>query len=328
MLKIIVIGLGPIGLNSAKAVLQDKNLSLVGLVDLDPNKVGKTLGELSGGKAEGPKVVKSIDEVGAADVAILTTTSKFDKAADTIRACMAKKMHVVSSCEEMAYPTFLYPELSAQIDAEAKQAGLSLLGTGVNPGFVMDFLPVVLSSMVMKVNSVKAIRMVDASTRRQPLQAKVGATMTVEHFNGLARDGKIGHMGIGESVAMIAAGLGRTAKKGEVKITLDPVVADKEYPSLLGPVKPGMVCGMRNTAKWSGDGLSIELDLTMAIGTKDPHDSVELGGPVPLKLRVEAGTPGDSATVSSLVNYARVLPKVKPGLHTMLDIYVGGASCK
>jgi len=175
---------------------------------------------------------------------------------------------------------------------------------------------------------VKAVRRVDATYRRQPLQAKVGATMTVEHFKGLARDGKIGHMGIGESVAIIGAGLGRMVKKDDVKITLEPVIADKEYPSLLGPVKPGFVCGMNNTAKWSGDGLSIDLDLTMAIGTKDPHDSVELGGPVPLKLKIEGGTPGDSATVSSLVNYARVLPKVKPGLHTMLDIYVGGAACK
>jgi 4-hydroxy-tetrahydrodipicolinate reductase len=192
----------------------------------------------------------------------------------------------------------------------------------------MDFLPVVISSMVTKVTSVKVGRFVDAGTRRLPLQAKVGATMTVEHFNGLARDGKIGHMGIAESVAMMAAGLGREAKKGEVKVTLDPVLAEREMPSLLGTINPGQVCGMRNTAHWSGGGLTIDLELIMALGTKDPRDVIEVGGPVPLKMRMEGGTPGDSATVASLVNFVRVLPTCTPGLKTMLDVPVAGAQAK
>ncbi len=208
------------------------------------------------------------------------------------------------------------------------RAGVALLGTGVNPGFVMDFLPVVLSSMVTRVSSVKVGRYVDASTRRQPLQAKVGATMTVEHFNGLAREGKIGHMGIAESVAMMAHGLGREVRKGDVKVTLDPVVAESEIPSRLGTIKPGQVCGMRNTATWNGDGLAIELELIMALGTKEPHDVIEIDGPVPLKLTVNGGTPGDSATVASLVNFVRVLPTCTPGLKTMLDVPVAGAKTK
>lgn len=326
MLRVIVIGLGPIGHNTAKAVLADSGMKLVGLVDIDPKLIGKVPDGLEGA----PKVVASIDEAvkGGCDVAIVTTTSKFDRAADTFRTLIAKKIHISSSCEEMAWPYFLYPDLAKQIDAEASKAGIAMIGTGVNPGFVMDFLPVVLSSMVAKVTGVKVVRQLDASKRRQPLQAKVGATMTVEHFNGLAREGKIGHMGIGESVAMIAHGLGRTAHKKDVKITLEPVVAETELPSLLGTIKPGQVRGMRNTAKWSGDWLSIELDLTMAVGTKDPHDRVELTGPVPLNLRIEGGTPGDTATVAALVNCARQCPKAKPGLRTMLDFPVAGAQGK
>jgi 4-hydroxy-tetrahydrodipicolinate reductase len=327
MIRVIVIGLGPIGISAAEKVLADKGLQLVGLVDVDPKKIGKTLADVGGKVSGGPAIVSSISEAAmhGAGVAIVTTTSKFDKIIPTLRQLMGHQIHVVSSCEEMSWPTYLNPELAKKIDDEAKRAGVALLGTGVNPGFVMDYFPVVFSSMVTQVSSVKVGRYVDASTRRQPLQAKVGATMTVEHFNGLAREGKIGHMGIAESVAMLAHGLGREIRKGDVKVTLDPVVADREMPSLLGTIKPGQVCGMHNTAKWSGHGLSIDLDLIMAIGTKDPHDLIEIGGPVPLKLRIEGGTPGDSATVASLVNFARVLPRCTPGLKTMLDVPVAGA---
>jgi 2,4-diaminopentanoate dehydrogenase len=327
MLRVMVIGLGPIGIGAARAVLADKGLQLTGLVDVDPNKIGKTLSEIGAGVSGGPKIVGSISEAAAAGagVAIVTTSSRIDRVIPTLRELMGHQIHVVSSCEEMSWPAYLHPDLARKVDDEAKRAGVALLGTGVNPGFVMDFLPVVLSSMVTRVSGVTVRRYVDAGTRRQPLQAKVGATMTVEHFNGLARDGKIGHMGIAESVAMLASGLGRDVKHGQVRVTLDPVVADRELPSLLGPIAPGKVCGMRNTASWAGDGLSIQLDLVMAIGTKDPHDSIELDGPIPLKLRIENGTPGDTATIASLVNFVRVLPASTPGLKTMLDVAVAGA---
>ena len=122
------------------------------------------------------------------------------------------------------------------------------------------------------------------------------------------------------AVAMIAAGLGRQASPKDVGITLDPVIADRRLDSALGPIAPGAVCGMRNTASWSGKGLTIELDLTMAVGTEDAQDRVELSGPVPLMLTIPGSTPGDTATVAAMVNCARLLPIVPPGLKTMLDM--------
>src|SRR5262245_11633566 len=269
MVKVIVVGLGPIGLNAARTVAADKTLKLVGLVDIDPAKIGKSLGELTGGAKGGPKVVASISEAAKAkpQVAIVTTASHFAKVVPTLRECMKRKMHVVSSCEEMAFPQYLNPALSKKIDTEARKAKVALLGTGVNPGFVMDYLPVVFSSQVAKVTGVKAIRRVDAATRRQPLQKKVGATMTTDEFNDLKAQNAIGHMGIAESVALIAAGLGRKVKKGTVKVGLEPLLADQPMDSLLGRIESGKVRGMQNTASWSGDGLSIELDLIMALGT-------------------------------------------------------------
>ena len=331
MTRVIVIGMGPIGVNCARAVLADSGMNLTGLVDLDPKKVGKTLDELGtqlSTPAASPRVTANVSEAlgpQSGDVAIVTTTSKFDKLIPTLRELMAAKLHVVSSCEEMSWPGYLYPELAAQIDEEAKRAGVALLGTGVNPGFVMDFLPLVLSSMVTTVTAVKVSRRVDAGTRREPLQRKVGATMSVQQFNSLKAEGKIGHMGIAESVALIAAGLGREVQRRTVQVGLEAVLADHEIPSLLGPIRPGQVRGMRNTAHWNGGGLTIELDLVMAVGERDPQDSIELSGPMPLKLTIPGGTPGDSATVAALVNFARVVPKVSAGLKTMLEVPVGSA---
>ncbi len=322
MLNAIVVGMGPIGISAARAVEDDPGMKLVGMVDVDPGKLGKTLDEVAGqGKGDGPVVVEKISEAASgAHLAIVTTSSKFDRVAPTLSECIRHKLHVASSCEEMAWPRYLHAKLSDEIDAEAKRGGVGLIGTGVNPGFVMDLLPVVISSMLSYVTGVKVIRRLDASPRRKPLQEKVGATMTPEHFKGLAAKGAIGHQGIRESVALIAAGLGRTVESGSVKTTLDPVIAEREMDSLMGRIKPGMVCGMRNTASWSGGNLSIHLDLVMAIGAHDPQDRVELAGPVPLTAIIPGATPGDTATVASLINCAKMMPNVQPGLKTMLDI--------
>lgn len=322
MLNTIIVGMGPIGVSAARAVEDDPEMTLVGMVDVDPTKIGKNLDAIAGtGKGAGPLVVGTIAEAAkGAQVAIVTTSSKFDRVVPTLRECLKHKLHVSSSCEEMSWPRYLHAKLSDEVDSEAKKAGVAMVGTGVNPGFVMDLLPVVLSSMVVHVTGVKVTRRLDASIRRRPLQEKVGATMAPDHFKGLAARGEIGHMGIRESVAMIAAGLGRTVEPGSVKTTLDPVIAEREVDSLMGRIKPGMVCGMRNTAHWSGQNLTVDLDLVMAVGAKDPQDAVELAGPVPLKLVIHGATPGDTATVASLINCAKILATVPPGLKTMLDL--------
>jgi 4-hydroxy-tetrahydrodipicolinate reductase len=297
-------------------------MKLAGLVDIDPAKVGRPVAEIP----SGPVVVGSMRDAGGADVAIVTTTSKLDRMAPTLREALGLGMHVVSSCEEMSWPWYRHGGLSKELDAQAKRAGKGLLGTGVNPGFVMDLLPVVLSSMVLKVQRVRAVRRVDASTRRRPLQQKVGATMTREQFVALRERNQIGHQGIAESVALLAAGLGREARPGSVEVTLEPVMAERPIDSALGPIEPGRVCGMHNVARWSDSSLSVELDLTMAVGLEGPRDVVEIGGPVPLKLEITGGTPGDTATVAALVNCARALARGgRPGMLTMLDMPPAGA---
>ncbi|MCC7144840.1 MAG: hypothetical protein IT443_00180 [Phycisphaeraceae bacterium] len=332
MVKVVVIGLGPIGVSCAHAVRADRQLQLVGLVDIDPAKTGSALNELgqqpecTGCMAEAPRVRASIAEVVAEgpQVAILTTSSRVSAAAGTIRECLAAGMSVVSSCEELSWPWYRHAELAGEIDGQAKAAGKAVLGTGVNPGFVLDALAVVFSSVVRKVQRVRCVRRLDAGLRREQLQRKVGATLSVGQFNELKAQGKMGHVGIAESVAMVAAGLGRTVAPGSVEEGLEPVVAERAMRCGIGLIEPGKVTGMRNTAKWSGDGLAVELDLTMAVGVEDALDRIEIGGPVTIRLEVPGALPGDSATVAMLINQARQIGKVSPGLKTMLDMPPAG----
>ena len=324
-LRVAVVGLGPIGLETAKKIAVDGEMQLSALVDLDPAKFHKSLAQLTGGPVEGPSVLADLDDVGAIDLAILCTGSHFDRIAPTLRQCLRKKAHVVSSCEEMAWPWLRHPHLADVLNAEAIAAGVAMVGTGVNPGFVMDLLPVILSSMTTGVKRVRVTRVVDASTRRIPLQRKIGATMTPEHFRKLATQNQIGHMGMGESVVMLAQGLGRHPMQKEVRTSLAPVLAEHDVACGLGPIEAGRVRGMYNTGHWSGGGLEIELELTMAVGEKQPRDEIEITADRDLHVVIPGSTPGDTATVAALVNVARVLPRVKPGLRTMLDLPAVGS---
>ena len=324
-INVAVIGLGPIGLAAAGLVARDPMMRLTGLADTDPKKAGKRLADLGAEIACDVKITDDVEAVGPTDVAILCTGSHFDRIAPTLRQLMRIKAHVVSTCEEMAWPWLRHPHLADVIAAEARAAKVALVATGVNPGFVMDLLPVVLASMVTGISAVKVTRVVDAATRRQPLQRKVGATMTPEHFRKLAGEGRIGHMGIGESVVMLAQGLGRHPTQKEVRTTIVPLLAERGIDCALGTIAAGQVRGMQNTGRWSGAGLEIELSLTMAVGENEPRDEIYIVGDRTLMMTIPGGTPGDTATVAALVNVARQMPNLLPGLHTMLDLPAVGS---
>ena len=329
LIRVILIGIGPIGFACARAVRADRAMDLVGLVDTDENKIGKTLDELGGrtdSTVAGPKVTGDLGEAlkTDADVAIITTSSQFDKVYPTIRKCIERGLAVVSSCEQMIWPWYRHASLADQLDAAAKHANCAVLGTGVNPGFVMDSLAVSLSTMVRRVDSIRCVRKVDASLRRGSLQMKIGATLKREQFEDLAKARQIGHQGIGESVAMLGAGLGVHVEPGSVHETLEPVIAEKAIPSALGLIEPGAVCGIHNIAKWEGDGPRIELDLTMAVGQTNAMDKIIVQGPVQLHIKIPGAIPGDSATVGVMVNHVRIVANARPGLLTMLDVPIAG----
>jgi hypothetical protein len=226
---------------------------------------------------------------------------------------------VVSTAEEFSYPFVKYPEISREIDELAAERKAVALGTGVNPGFLLDTLTVALSGVCQKLNSVRAERVVDAATRRLQLQRKIGAGLSTGEFEKRVAEGTIKHVGLPESVGLIALAMGW--KVGEIQERITPVVAEKETKSDYITVPAGYVAGVRQVAKGilAGQELVV-LDLRMYIGAGSPHDSVLLDGIPPVDMVIRGGVQGDRATPAIVVNSIPKLISLQPGLRTMLDL--------
>ena len=226
-IRAIQYGVGPIGAAIVRLMREKQAIEVIGAIDKDPAKAGRDLGEVVGA-ADAPWGVKISAESAAvlgeaADVVVHSTSSYLPNVMEQLLECLAAESCVVSTCEELAYPFRKYPDLSKQLDATAKDWGVAIVGTGVNPGFVMDKLVLTLSTVSQRITRARAVRIVDASKRRLPLQKKIGAGMSVEEFRAQVAAGVIKHHGLPESVAMVSDGLGLAVD--EIIETIEPVVA-------------------------------------------------------------------------------------------------------
>ena len=280
-IRAIQYGIGPIGASILKLMREKEAIEIIGAIDNDPAKIGKDLGEVVGA-SDAPWGVKvSGDAKGvleqSADVVMHTTSSSLTKVADQLLACMDVGSCVVSTCEELSYPFRTHPELATQLDKSAKENGVALVGTGVNPGFVMDKLVITLAAVSQRVEHAKALRIVDASKRRLPLQKKIGAGLSVEEFRARVKEGTIKHVGLPESVAMVADSLG--LRVDQISETIEPKVATERVQTEFLTVELGQAAGVHQIARGLSDGKElIYMELQMYVGAKDPADTVELKG--------------------------------------------------
>ena len=288
---------------------------LVGAVDIDPKLVGRPLEDVLGVPAPADVAVSgSLDACTAeADAVIHSTSSKVAVVFDQLAACAKRKLNVVSSCEELFYPYLQSADQAAELDQVAKDNGVTLCGCGINPGFLMDVLPMVLSCVLGRVDHVYCHRVVDARRRRGPLQRKVGSGMTPEEFNQRADAGTIGHVGLVESIAYLAGELGMPIDS--VVETLEPVVASELFETEHVTVQPGQVSGIDHQARaFVGQTEMIHLALKMGVGNADPHDRVVIRGEADIDFRSTPCVPGDSATAAVLVNLAGASLHAPPGV--------------
>jgi len=261
---------------------------------------------------------EALKTAGKVDVAILCTGSTTAAVAGTLRTLIAAGIPVVSSCEELAYPPYRSQKLAQEIDALAAKKGVAVLGTGVNPGFAMDAFALACTAVCASVKGIKVVRTLDARMRRYQLQKKVGAGMSLADAKKLAKQNSIGHVGLAESVAMIAAGLGWKLQRVEEKTI--PVVAKTGVKSEFFEVKKGQVRGMQSIASgYVGGKEKIVLDLTMALGA-ETYDEVQIDAMRPIVVRAMTGFPGDTSTTAILVNAAMMVGGLAPGVRTMMDV--------
>jgi 4-hydroxy-tetrahydrodipicolinate reductase len=320
VLRILHVGLGPLGVKIVGDLHERRLGEVVAAVDVAPNLAGRALSELVPGLRSSRRVRADLDvEPADYDAAIVTTSSDLARCAPTFRALLERGASVVSTCEELAWPWLRHAELARELDALARRTGGRLLGTGVNPGFLMDAFPLAATAISRTVRAVEVHRYQDASSRRVPFQKKIGVGLDEAEFLAQVGAGTLRHVGLGESLHFLAARLGLSIERWEEVIA--SVHTDRDLESALGPVPKGRICGVRQEARgYDGERVVVELKFQASLGYPDPHDRVIIDGVPPIDLVWKGGVQGDIATSAITLNSIASLLAAEPGLHTMASI--------
>jgi 4-hydroxy-tetrahydrodipicolinate reductase len=322
-IRVVQYGVGPIGAAIVRLMRTKNALELAGAIDKDPAKAGRDLGEVVGAE-DAPWGITVSAEAGEVlnqgiDLVMHSTSSYLKDVAGQLFECIQAGCCVISTCEELAYPFRRYPEISAKLDAEAKEWGVALVGTGVNPGFIMDKLVLTVAAAAQRVDSARVVRIVDASHRRLPLQKKIGAGTSPDEFRDQVAAGVIKHHGLPESVAMVADGLGFDVD--DIIEKIEPIIASDRVQTEFLTVEPGQVAGVQQTVLGMSKGHEkIYMELKISVGAGSSTDTIELAGVPDLSITIPGGAHGDLATAAVVVNAIPVLLEANAGLRTSRDL--------
>jgi 4-hydroxy-tetrahydrodipicolinate reductase len=325
-IPVVVMGLGEIGQAIARAALSRPELRLVGAADVHPDLAGRPLAQVLGTSGPDLRIEPDVEPLLAAargGILLHATGSRLDEVLPELTQAVRAGLSVVSTCEELAWPWLRHEEAAEKLDRLCEERNVAVLGTGVNPGFVLDRLPAFLGQVVTGVRHVRALRVVDASTRRAALQRRIGAGLTEDAFHEAAERGEVGHVGLAESAALVAAGLGLDLD--EVEEELLPLVAQDDDPGqgAVIAVRRGQVAGVQQTARvFAEEREVVRLELTLALGAEDPRDEVDLDAEPPVRLVIPGGVPGEEATAAAVVNAVSAITELR-GLVTVLDLPAG-----
>jgi hypothetical protein len=322
-IRVVHVGLGPIGTAVLKQIAGRPGFKIVGGVDVDPAKVGRDLGDVAGlPRRLGIKVSNDTARTlksAHADIAVLCTSSSIKSVMADVTAIVKAKTPIVTTTEELAYPGYTHIRQARQIHALARKAKVAVLSTGVNPGFAMDALPIVLTAACERVDRVIVNRIQDARIRRLPFQQKIGAGLTTEQFQKKVEDGSVRHVGLTESVAMIADALGWRLDR--ISDDIAPKVAAVTTSSEFLAVDPGYVCGIvQDGVGYRGGEAVVRLHMEAYLGAPETYDAVEIDGSPRLAMKIDGGIHGDIATVALVVNAIPRVLDAAPGLHTVRDM--------
>ncbi len=322
-IKVVIYGLGPIGAKMVQFLLSRRSFDIVGAVDIASDKIGKDIGEIAGMEkpygvlieANGAKVL----EKAKPHVVVLTTTSILEKIKPQIMEIIEHGVNVVSTCEELTFPWVTNPVIAKEIDNQAQQKGVSVLATGVNPGFLMDFLPLAVTAVCRQVDNITVYRVQDATNRRLSFQQKVGVGITINEFHERVKKGALRHVGLTESMHMIASKIGWHL--GKTEDIIEPVVAEKRTFLKDKTIEKGDVLGVKQTGLgYVGQEVVITLNFIAAAGIDQSYDRIVVNGIPVVDMSIKNGINGDIATCAMVMNAIPVVLQARPGLRTMADI--------
>ena len=323
MINIIQVGLGPLGQKAVRYALERGTIRIVGAVDPAPDKADQDLGAVCGIKKRTGIVVrrnlKAAMKGVKASVAVLTTLSSLKRLEPQVVELARAGLHIVSTCEELAFPWKTQPQIAKRLDTICKQHGVACVGTGVNPGYLMDFLPCILSAVCQRVDRIRIFRFQDAAPRRIPFQQKIGAGLTLAEFRTKVNAGTLRHVGLTESMHMIARHLGWTLD--QTTESLNPIIADREIRSGYKPIRRGQACGVEQIGRAKCRGREVlKLHFRAAVGESESFDRVEIVGEPSFTTMIPGGVNGDIVTCAITINAIRSIVKAAPGLWTMIDL--------
>jgi len=322
-IRVVQYGLGPIGNKITQYLLERDSIQIVGAIDSDPIKLGLDIGELAGSSVaygvcvtDNPKTLLSKVD---ADIVVLTTTSSLENIKSQIIEIVSFGINIVSTCEELSHPWLTNPEIADEIDVAAKMSDVSVLATGINPGFLMDFLPLAMTGICRNVKKITVERIQNAQFRRIPFQKKIGAGLTVEQFNDKVKEGTLRHVGLTESIHMIGHKIGWKLDKTEDIV--NPVIATDKVTTADYTIEPGKVTGVNQIGRGYVENREvITLVFKAAIGEPDPHDRIIIDGTPDIDMTIKDGINGDIATCAITVNAIPAVIKASAGLKTMSNI--------
>jgi 2,4-diaminopentanoate dehydrogenase len=322
-IKVLHVGLGPIGVAVVRQVSAHAGCLVVGGVDIDRAKAGRDIGDVAGLRRRlGVRVSEDLVATLKAtrpDIAIVSTSSSLADVLPTFEAILRAKVPIVSTTEQLVYPVKAHAALAKRLDAMAKRSRVAVLGTGVNPGFMMDALAIALTGVSASVSAIEVDRVQDARIRRVPFQRKIGAGMTVEAFAAAVKAGTVRHVGLAESVTMIADAMGwkldRITDDVRAKVASEPIGGGAVT------IEPGQVAGLVQDGVGYRKGKAlIKLHMEAYLGAPESYDAIRIVGTPPLSLKFAGGVHGDVATAAMVVNAMPKVLEAPPGLRTMRDM--------
>ena len=329
MYRVAVWGFGAMGSGIVRNILSKYELKLVGVHDARVDYIGKDVGSLLGLEETGVKVhdnpMKMIDETNP-DLVVIATNSFVSVVKEQILSVIKKNVNVVTIAEEMAHSFYTHPEEALEIDNTARRHGVTVLGTGVNPGFVLDTLVIALTGASLNVKKIKAARINDLSPFGPTVMQTQGVGTTVEEFEKGIKDGSIvGHIGFEQSIHMIADAMGWHIDRIEQE--RKPIVSNVYRETKYVKVEKGMVAGCNHTAKaYMGDECVIELEHPQQVLPEleevNTGDYIWVEGNPDLSLSIKPEIPGGKGTIAIATNMIPSVIESEAGLMTMADLPV------
>lgn len=330
--KVILWGLGAMGGGIGKMLTKKKGVDIVGAIDIVPAKLGKNLYDVVPGIEQGDRedvIVGTPEEVikpGAADIVVVCTNSFTKDVYDKLVFVMEKGINVITSAEEMAYPQAQEPELAAKLDEIGKKNGVTCLGTGINPGLIMDLLVILWTGCCESVDHIVSKRENSLSPFGPAVMEEQGIGMEVDDFNAKKASGEMaGHVGFAESVLMITDALGWDLEKFEQD--MEPIVTDVDRKSPYGFAKAGQVAGV-NMKGWGTVDGEVKIDMIHPqqiepeqVGVQT-GDYVQIKGNPPVNMVNTPEIEGGIGTAAMIMNTIPHVINARPGLKTMIDIPV------